>query len=112
MTIVNEEVFVPGTFILLTLHSPREKYFGALQALTPAGITIRGMDINSLQDFAAQVKAGDHVTAGIVFFPMYRVEKMELDQSSEEVPSIRETLAGKTGSSSETVRRMFDWVDR
>ena len=112
MTHVNEEIFVPGTFILLTLHSPREKYFGSLQALTPAGITLRGMDINSLEDFAVQVKAGDHVTAGIVFFPMHRVEKMELDQSGEDVPSIRETLAGKTGSSTETVRRMFDWANR
>ena len=112
MTNVSEEVFVPGTFVLLTMHSPREKYFGALQALTPAGITLRGMDINSLQDFASQVKAGDHVTAGIVFFPLYRVEKMELDQPGQDVPSIHESLAGKTGSSTETVRRMFDWVDR
>jgi hypothetical protein len=105
---MSEELFIPGAFVLLTLHSPREKYFGTLQALTPAGITLRGMDINSLQDFAAQVKAGDHVSAGIVFLPMYRVEKMEMDQSSEHVPSIYETLTGKTGGSVESIRRMFD----
>src|SRR5579884_2132670 len=111
MTHVNEEIFVPGTFILLTLHTPREKYFGTLQALTPAGITLRGMNIETLEDFAAQVKAGDHVSAGIVFLPMHRVEKMEMDQSSEHVPSIHQTLSGKTGGSLESIRRMFDWSD-
>jgi hypothetical protein len=106
------ETFVSGAFVLLTLHSPREKYFGTLQALTPAGITLRGMDINSLEDFVAQVKAGDHVSTGIVFLPMYRVEKMEMDQSSEHVPSIQATLSGKTGGSLESIRRMFDWNEQ
>ena len=48
---------VPGCAVLITLHNPREKFWGALLELSGAGIVIRGIDLNSFDDFAAMAKA-------------------------------------------------------
>lgn len=83
--------------VLLTLHSPREKYWGAVLDTSPAGITLRGMDLNSLDDFARQVENQDNPALNIVFFPMTRVERMELDLRNGEIPSLAERFADKAG---------------
>ena len=36
--------FEPGTPVLVYLHTPREKVFGVLLSLQPAGIALRGID--------------------------------------------------------------------
>jgi hypothetical protein len=89
--------FGPGALVLVTLSNPREKFWGAILELTPAGLSIRGIDLNSFDDFAGQVKAGDPVTAGSVFFPMHRIERMDLDAPNGEFPSLEERFENKTG---------------
>ena len=65
----------PGCAVLITLHNPREKFWGALLELSGAGIVIRGIDLNSFDDFAAMAKAGEPLSTATVFFPLLRVEK-------------------------------------
>src|SRR5262245_25952594 len=88
--------FARGQIVLVTLNTPREKFWGALLELSPAGISLRGIDLNSLEDFARQVKSGDAVSPGAVFFPMHRVERMELDARNGDIPSLCERFFAKT----------------
>jgi hypothetical protein len=103
------EAFRPGALVLVTLNTPREKFWGAVVDINPAGVSIRGLDLNSFDDFARQVRAGEQVTAGLVFFPMHRVERMELDARNGDIPSLRERLEEKTGMPEEELR---SWLVR
>lgn len=89
--------FIAGSIVIVTLNMPREKFWGALLALTPAGASLRGVDLNSIDDFARQVRAGDQVSANMVFFPMHRIERIELDARNGEIPSLQERFEMKAG---------------
>ncbi len=91
------EVFPPNSIVLITLNSPREKFWGAVLSVSVAGISIRGIDLNSLDDFARQVKEREPVSPHVVFFPMHRVERVELDLRNGEIPSIQERFENKSG---------------
>lgn len=93
------EPFSWGTVVLVTLNNPREKYWGAIQAVTAAGVALRGMDLNSFDDFIRQLNAGEEVAPHTVFFPMHRVERMELDARDADIPSMQERFETKTGRS-------------
>ena len=62
-----------GQLVLVTLQNPREKFWGMVLALTPAGVSLRGVDLQSLEDFTQMVKSGESATPSVVFFPMHRV---------------------------------------
>lgn len=89
--------FASNVVVLVTLNSPREKFWGAILNLAPAGVSVRGIDLNSMEDFIRQVKAGDLVTPNAVFFPMHRIERIELDLRNGEIPSLQERFQSKTG---------------
>jgi hypothetical protein len=80
--------FLPGALVVTTLSSPREKFWGVLLSVTPAGVSVRAVDINSCDDVARQLRAGEPVNATDLFFPMHRVERLEVDSRSGELPSI------------------------
>ncbi len=94
---VHAGAFRAGALVLVTLNTPREKFWGAVLEINPAGVSIRGLDLNSFDDFARQLRAGEPVTPGLVFFPMHRVERMEVDTRNGDIPSLRERLEEKTG---------------
>lgn len=86
-----------GQIVLVTLQNPREKFWGVLIALTPAGASLRGVDLQSLDDFTQLVKSGEATTASLVFFPMHRVQRIEVDSRSGDLPSLADQFATKTG---------------
>jgi len=90
-------LFARGAVVLVTLNTPREKFWGAIVELTPAGLGIRGMDLNSLDDFAGLLREGEPAVASVVFFPMHRVERIELDLRNGAIPSLAERFAAKSG---------------
>ena len=89
--------FAENSVVLVTLNSPREKYWGSIIAISASGVSLRGIDLHSFEDFARQVKNGEEVQPNSVFFPMHRVERMELDVRNGEIPSMTERFAGKAG---------------
>jgi hypothetical protein len=89
--------FSAGSVVLVSLNTPREKFWGAVLAISAAGVSLRGIDLQSFEDFARQVKSGDDVALNAVFFPMHRVERIELDQRNGEIPSMQDRFQGKTG---------------
>jgi hypothetical protein len=96
--------FDPGSTILLTLHSPRQKYFGVLLKLAEAGVELRGVPLESLEDLGRQIRAGERAGASTLFFPMNRVEQMELDAAVGELPSLGDSFAAQAGR---TVKDVF-----
>lgn len=86
-----------GQLVLVTLLNPREKFWGVLLSLTPAGVSLRGVDLDSLDDFTQLVKAGEATAASEVFFPMHRVQRIEVDGRNGTLPSLSEQFAVKTG---------------
>jgi hypothetical protein len=83
--------------VLLTLGSPREKFWGAILALGVQGISLSGIELGSFEDFVSMIKAGDPPSFGVVFFPMHRIERVELDLSDGNIPSLSQRFTAKTG---------------
>ncbi|UCF80466.1 MAG: hypothetical protein JSV08_08135 [Acidobacteriota bacterium] len=91
----------PGSFVVVYLVNPKERYWGALQDITPAGTTLRGLDIASFDDWCRQVAARAEAAIGLttVFFPILRIEKIILDEASGGGRSMQQTFEQIVGSS-------------
>ncbi len=89
--------FDEGSMVLLTLHSPRQKFFGVLLRLTPAGMELRCVALESLDDLARQLRAGERAGPSTFFFPMHRVERMELDEATGGLASLAESFRANAG---------------
>jgi hypothetical protein len=74
---------VPGSYVVLYLHEPKEKIWGVLVALTAAGVTVRGLDLAVFDDWMRQVARGDEALIGptTLFYPMGRLERVEKDET-------------------------------
>ncbi len=88
--------FQPGAVVLVTLGNPREKFWGAIVALNAYGLGLSGVELGSFEDFIFMVKAGDLPSSDVVFFPMHRIERIELDLSDGNVPSLSQRFTEKT----------------
>jgi hypothetical protein len=87
-----------GSAVLLVLHSPREKTWGILDEISAAGVFLRGLDLNSFDDWVAAVVHDEpFVGFGDLFFPMWRVERISRDESSADLPSLCEQVERRTG---------------
>jgi len=74
--------FAPGTPVLVYLHSPREKVFGVLVSLQPAGVALRGIGLTAFEDWLRQEARGEEGLGPVtVFYPMNRVERVERDET-------------------------------
>jgi hypothetical protein len=89
--------FQAGTMVVVTLANPREKFWGAILTLRVEGISLRGIELASFEDLVAMVKDGEPFSLGVVFFPMHRVERMELDLPDGGIPSLSQRFTTKTG---------------
>ena len=93
--------FEPGTPVLVYLHTPREKVFGVLLALQPAGLVLRGIDLAAFEDWMRQEARHEREGLGLVtlFVPMSRVERMERDESSGGFEGFADRFRRETGRS-------------
>lgn len=90
----------PGTPILIVLHSPREKYWGLLDEIHGAGVFLRGLDLNSFDEWIRSVIHQEpFIGVGSMFFPMWRVERVAKDESVGGVMSLCAQAEQRTGQS-------------
>ena len=87
------------SIVVVNLHSPKEKIWGELLELNSAGVTIRGIDLNSFDDFVRQAldPEGERMGLPTLFFPMTRVERVALDESRGSIPSLAELFEHRVG---------------
>ena len=95
--------FRPGIMVLVTLGNPREKFWGAILSLTPEGLSLCGVELASFDDLVSLVKDGEPFSPGVVFLPMHRLERMELDLPDGNLPSLSQRFVSKTGLDPATI---------
>ncbi|MBC8032447.1 MAG: hypothetical protein H7Z16_20355 [Pyrinomonadaceae bacterium] len=87
-----------GAAVLIVLHAPREKCWGILDEVSQAGVFLRGLDLNSFEEWLrAIVHEEPFVGLGDLFFPMWRVERISRDEAAGGIPSLREQVEQRTG---------------
>lgn len=89
----------PGSVVVLYLLNPSEKYFGELLDIGSAGITLRGINLSSFEDWMGAIARGEPVTIGpsTVFFPLLRVERLFLDEPVGQVESMSQLFERRVG---------------
>lgn len=86
--------------VILSLQNPREKIWGVLLAINTFGITLRGIDINSFQDWVRSVANNtETMSLSTMFVPMMRVEKATLDENFGMYKSFSEQFYERVGRS-------------
>lgn len=84
--------------VLLNLQNPKEKIWGILLSIRASGVTLRGIDLNSFDDWSRAVARGERdMGLSTVFFPIHRVERLTADESVGNVPSLAETFEARVG---------------
>jgi hypothetical protein len=91
----------PHSIVLVSLHTPKEKMWGELMQMQVAGVTLRGIDLNSFDDFIRQVMEPEGARVGLptVFLPMQRIERVALDEPTGSIPSLSEMFEKRVGRS-------------
>jgi hypothetical protein len=86
--------------VILSLQNPREKIWGVMLSINSFGITVRGIDINSFQDWVRSVANNtESMSLSTMFVPMMRVEKVTLDETFGMYKSFSEQFAERVGRS-------------
>jgi hypothetical protein len=69
-----------------------------LDEINPAGVFLRGLDLNAFDDWTRSVSNGEP-SGGLsdLFFPLWRVERLSRDESAEGIPSLAEQFERRTG---------------
>jgi hypothetical protein len=89
--------FALGSLVIATLCNPREKFWGMILALAPEGLSMSGAELASFEDLTVMVRDGEPFTPAVVFFPMHRIERVELDLPDGSLPSLAQRFFSKTG---------------
>ncbi len=87
-----------GEVVILVLHTPREKLLGILDEVTPAGISLRAVDLSYFDDWSSAIAKGEpYLPMDDSFIPMWRVEKMMRDAGTADAPSMSDQFEKRTG---------------
>ena len=83
------EGFDESAAIIVNLVNPKEKFFGILTNLSPAGVTLRGINLDSFDDWLRQLAKRDEPNLDLItmFVPLFRVERVFLDEPSGSIKS-------------------------
>ncbi|HKQ08433.1 MAG TPA: hypothetical protein VJ464_25155 [Blastocatellia bacterium] len=88
----------PGSPVIVYLHSPREKLWGLMYELNTAGVFLRGIDLNAFDDWTAMIVRGErNIGLSHVFVPMWRVERLSLDETIDDLPSMADRFLQRVG---------------
>lgn len=90
--------FEAGALVLVYLHSPREKIWGVLRDLGPAGVSLRGIDVESFDDWLRGHLSAEAapIQPSVNFYPLGRVEKILLDEPGDPL-GLEGRCAARTG---------------
>ncbi len=87
------------SIVIIYLQNPKEQIWGKIISLKEYGINIKGIEIKSFDDWLCSLNTKDEsIGLGLyeVFFPMWRLEKIYLDENIEGLASLQERLENRT----------------
>jgi len=88
----------PGEFVNLYLIDPIEKIWGRLVSIDSSGVVVRGVDVKMIETFRYQFQKEERETfPQTSFWPMRRVQRIDLDEAMDDLPSIIQSLVESTG---------------
>lgn len=95
------EGFAPSALVVVNLVNPREKFFGILGSLSPAGVTMRAINLDSFDDWIRQLAREERPDLDLItmFFPLFRVERIFLDEPSGAIKSFAQRFEDAVGVS-------------
>jgi hypothetical protein len=93
------EGFAPNALVIVNLISPKEKFFGVLRALSPAGVTIKAVNLDSFEDWIHQIARAEDAEIAMItmFVPLFRVERICLDEPAGMLKSYSQRFAQVVG---------------
>ena len=88
-----------GSVIILHLVNPTEKFWGVLSDLNQPGVTFRGLNVETFEDWVAQasIDEGGSLDLSTMFVPLFRVERIFLDEQVGEVESYQQHFERRVG---------------
>jgi len=88
-----------GALVVVHCSNPKEKLWGMLLRLDTVGLQLRGLDLNSVEDWLRQELAGGDalIVPSTLFIPSTRLERVYLDQSAGPVQSFGDRYRAACG---------------
>jgi hypothetical protein len=88
-----------GAIVIAHLINPNEKLWGLLQEIGVAGVFLRGINVATFDDWMVQASRKGEQTLGLVtmFVPLFRVERIFLDEAVGVVESYRQRFRRQVG---------------
>src|SRR5262249_52094019 len=79
-----------GSFVLVHLSAPREKFWGLLERLDASGATVRGLAVEGFEEWLREITREERPTfsPSTVYFPIHRIERVSLDETIGEAVSL------------------------
>ena len=95
------EGFDRSSLVIVNLINPKEKFFGVLASLSPAGVTMRAINLDSFEDWIRQIAKDEepNIDVLMMFSPLFRVERIFLDEPSGAIKSYSQRFEEVVGSS-------------
>src|SRR5262245_15474135 len=92
-----------NSIVIVSLQTPKERFFGRLLEIALTGITVRGIDLGAFEDWMNNIAEREEnvLQPTTTFFPLHRVEKIILDEGIGPIPSLSDTFLTKVGSAVE-----------
>ena len=88
-----------GSLVVVHCHTPRERLWGVIVRLDALGLTLRGLALDTVEDWLRQTASGAEPLIGpsTVFVPMQRLERIYLDESSGAAEGLGDRFRQTTG---------------
>ncbi len=88
-----------GRLVVVKCSSPRERFWGVLLELAPVGLTVRGVALDTFEDWLQQhVGEGPDLLGPVtLFLPIHRIERVEVDETIGAVEGIGSRFLRVTG---------------
>jgi len=95
------EGFEERALVIVNLINPKEKFFGMLRGLSPAGATLRAINLDSFDDWIRQLARGEEeeIVMITMFVPLFRVERIFLDEPAGAIKSYSQRFEEVVGMS-------------
>lgn len=100
----------PNSIVIAHLVNPTEKFWGILMNLDQSGIVLRGINVSSFDDWMFQVARQEAHSLGLstMFAPLFRIERIFLDEQIGEVESYGQRFAKQVGLGVESYLGLAD----
>ncbi len=90
-----------GSVVVVHMVNPTEKAWGLLARIDGSGVVLRGINLAAFDDWMLEVSGGEKPSLGLTttFVPMFRVERIFLDEQVGEVESYSQRFERTVGAS-------------